>query len=85
MSHKREQHLPVLMLDDELLRLCSGLGKASLCHLATLFEAPIQQQALVGLEQLQLMGLLQLLLPEPTDPSKPAAVRRADDRGTFIT
>lgn len=57
-------HLPVLVVGDELLCLCSALGKASLCHLTTLFDTPVQQEALVGSEQLQLVGLLQLLLPE---------------------
>lgn len=65
-------HLPVLMLNDEPLGLGSGLGKAFLCHLAALFETPLQQEALVGFEQLQLVGLLQLLLPEQTSHMSPS-------------
>lgn len=65
-------HLPVLMLDDEPLGLGSGLGKAFLCHLAALFDTPLQQEALVGFEQLQLVGLLQLLPPEQTSHMSPS-------------
>lgn len=65
-------HLPVLMLDDEPLGLGSGLGKAFICHLAALFDTPLQQEALVGFEQLQLVGLLQLLPPEQTSHMSPS-------------
>lgn len=58
--------LPVLMLNNEPLCLSSGLGEAFLCHLGALFDTPVQQEALVGLEQLQLVSLLQPLLPEQT-------------------
>lgn len=60
------------MLDDEPLGLGSGLGKAFVCHLAALFDTPLQQEALVGFEQLQLVGLLQLLLPEQTSHMSPS-------------
>lgn len=59
-------HLPVLMLIEELLGLGSGLGEASVGHVAPLSEAPVQQEALVGSEQLQLLGLLELLPPDQT-------------------
>lgn len=54
------------MLDNEPVGLSSGLWKAFPCHLTALLNTPIKQEALVGLEQLQLVGLLQLLLPEQT-------------------
>lgn len=52
------------MLHDEPVRLGSGLGKSFLRHLSTLLEAPLQQEALVGFEQLQLVSLLQILPPK---------------------
>lgn len=62
------------MLHDEPVGLGSGLGKAFLCHLTALFDTPLQQEALVGFEQLQLVGLLQLLLPKQTpSPMSPSA------------
>lgn len=60
----RTTHLPVLMLDNEPVGLGSSLWKAFPCHLTALLDSPIKQKALVGFEQLQLVGLLQLLLPE---------------------
>lgn len=66
MKHSSVLHLPVLMLNDKLLCLSFGLRKSFICHLTALFNTPLQQEALVGLEQLQLVGLLQLLLPEQT-------------------
>lgn len=60
-------HLPVLVLHDETVHFSSGLlGKAFLCHLTALFDTPLQQEALVSFEQLQLVSLLQLLFPEQT-------------------
>lgn len=52
------------MLHDEPVRLGSGLGKSFLRHLSTLLDAPLQQEALVGFEQLQLVSLLQILPPK---------------------
>lgn len=52
------------MLHDEPVRLGSGLGKSFLRHLSALLDAPLQQEALVGFEQLQLVSLLQILPPK---------------------
>lgn len=54
------------MLHDEPVCLSSGLGETFLCHLAALFHTPLQQEALVSFEQLQLVRFLQLLLPKQT-------------------
>lgn len=78
-------HLPVLMLSEELLGLGSGLGKASLYHLAPLFDTPVQQEALVGSEQLQLVGLLQLLLPDQTLSESTSAVMWVEVKGVCLT
>ncbi len=67
-------HPPVQMLDDESVCLGSRLGKPFLCHLTTVFHTPLQQEALVGFEQLQLMGLLQLLLPDNQGLSESANI-----------
>lgn len=56
------------MLHDERVGLSSGLGEALLSHLTALFHRPLQQEALVRFEQLQLIGLLQLLFPSTTFP-----------------
>ena len=52
------------MLHDEPVRLGSGLGKSFLRHLSALLDTPLQQEALVGFEQLQLVSLLQILPPK---------------------
>lgn len=59
-------HLPIPVLHRQPVRLGPGPGKTFVRQLAGLFEAPVQQEALVGFEELQLVGLLQLLLPGQT-------------------
>lgn len=54
------------MLNDEPVGIGPGLRKAFLCHVTALFDTPLQQEALVGFEQLELVGLLQFLLPKQT-------------------
>lgn len=54
------------MLHNQPLHLGLGLWEAFLCHLAALLDTPVQQEVLVGFEQLELVGLLQPLLPEQT-------------------
>ena len=59
-------YLPVLVLHYESLCLSLAFGKTLVSHLCTLFDVPVQQEALVSLEQLQLVSILQLFLPKRT-------------------
>lgn len=52
------------MLQDEPLNLSSGLGESFLLHVVALFDAPFQQEALIGFKEHQLVHFLQPLLPE---------------------
>lgn len=81
-----DPHLPVLVLHDEPVGLGSGLGKTFLCHLTALFDTPLQQEALVSFKQLQLMSLLQLLLPKQTPfAMSPSANSQHQDLDQLIT
>ena len=56
-------HLPVLVFSDHALGLGLALGQTFLCHLRAVLQRHVQQEALVGLEELQLMSIMQALLP----------------------
>lgn len=54
------------MLHYEPVCLSPALRKAPLSHVTALLDTPLQQEALVGFKQLQLVGLLELVLPKGT-------------------